>query len=93
MAQNHPIFVYDQNCIDFTTTGMVGDLRPISATFKEEKNGISEVEIRLPYDQLKKWQACKVGNLLQCEVPVRVPPVIQDDEYANTVPIAEVPEV
>lgn len=92
MAQNHPIYVYDQNCIDFTTTGMVGDLRPILATFKEEKNGISEVEIRLPYDELKKWQACRVGNLLQCEVPVRVPPVIENDEYASSVQIGTVTE-
>lgn len=92
MARNHPIYVYDQNCIDFTTTGMVGDLRPIEAIFREEKNGISEVEIRLPYDELKKWQACRVGNLLQCEVPVRVPPVMDGDGYASTVQIGAVQE-
>lgn len=89
MAQNAPIYAFDKDCDDFTTTGLVGDLKPISATFTEEKNGISEVVIKMPYDEYQKWKACKVGNYIQCEVPVRVPPVIDDDEYANTVQIGQ----
>lgn len=81
------IYVYPHDCTDFTTTGMVGDLKPIEATFTEEKNGVSEVVIKMPYDQFKKWQACKVGNIIKCKVPVRVPPVIRDDEYAGTVEV------
>ena len=81
---NKPIYVYPHDCQDFTDTGLVGDLRPTEAEFTEEKNGISEVVIRMPYDQYKKWQACKVGNILRCEVPVRIPPVINDDEYSGT---------
>ena len=81
------IYVYPHDCEDFTTTGLVGDLMPIEATFTEEKNGISEVVIKMPYDQYKKWKACKVGNIIKCKVPVRVPPVIRDDEYAGTVEV------
>lgn len=81
---NKPIYVYPHDCDDFTTTGMVGDLQPLEATFTEEKNSISEVVIRLPYDQFKRWQACKIGNILKCLVPVRVPPVIEDNEYAGS---------
>lgn len=78
------VYVYPYNCEDFTTTGMVGDIRPLEATFTEEKNGVSEVTLRLSYDEYNRWKAFKVGNIIKCEVPVRVPPVIRDDEYANT---------
>lgn len=83
------IYVYPHDCDDYTTTGLVGDLRPIEATFTEEKNGVSEVVIKMPYDQYKKWKACKVGNIIKCEVPVRTPPVIDNDEFANTVDVTE----
>lgn len=82
------IYVFPHDCDDFTTTGLVGDLQPIEATFEEEKNGISQVIIKMPYDQFKKWKACAKGNIIKCAVPVRVPPVIDDDEYADTVEIA-----
>ena len=84
---NNPVYVYPHDCQDFTTTGLVGDLMPLEATFTEEKNGVSEVVIKMPYDQYKKWKACKVGNIIKCKVPVRVPPVINNDEYAGTVEV------
>lgn len=87
MAQKHSIYVYDQDCKDFTTTGLVGDLRPVEATFTEEKNGESQIVIRMLYDDKERWKSVRVGNLIKCEVPVRLPPVIQDDEYANTVEV------
>ena len=83
MARNKPVYVYDKDCDDFTTTGLVGDLKPLSATFHEEKNGLSQVTLRLSYDQYEKWKAAKVGNILKCLVPVRIPPVIANDEYAD----------
>lgn len=89
MAQKHGVYVFPHDCTDFTTTGLVGDLRPIEATFTEEKNGMSEVVIKLPYEQFEKWKACTVGNIIRCEVPVRVPPVINNDEYANTVQVGQ----
>jgi len=85
MAKNTPIFVFDKDCKDFTTTGLTGDLKPVEAVFTEEKNGISEIELKLTYDQYKKWQKCQVGNIVKCKVPVRMPPVIRNDEYADTV--------
>lgn len=88
MAQKHGIYVYSQDCEDFSTTGLVGDLKPLEATFTEVKNGECELVIKLPYDEYKRWQSCKVGNILKCEVPVRIPPVIADDEYANSTEMA-----
>ena len=82
--QTKPVYVFDHDCDDFTTTGLVGDLKPISAVFQEEKNGISQVVLRIPYDQYERWKAAKVGNIIKAEVPVRLPPVIQNDEYADT---------
>ena len=87
MDKNKPVYVYAEDCTDFETTGLVGDLMPIKATFREDKNGISEVEIRMPYDQLEKWKQCQIGRILQCEVPVRVQPVISDDEFAGSVDV------
>ena len=87
MAQNKPVYIYDANCEDFTTTGLVGDIHPVEATFTEEKNGLSEITIKLPYDEYKRWTAARVGNIIKCAVPVRMPPVISDDEFANTVQV------
>ena len=89
MGQKHSIYVYDQSCVDFTTTGLVGDLKPMEAIFTEEKNGEAQVVIKMSYDEFERWKACKVGNILKCEVPVRMPPVIEDDEYANMTDVAE----
>ena len=89
MAENNPIYVYGQDCTDFTTTGLVGDIRPLEATYTEEKNGMAEVVMRIPYDEYERWKAAKVGNYVKCAVPVRIPPVIADDEYANTTQIGQ----
>ena len=90
MAENHHIYVYGQDCTDFATTGLVGDLRPLEAIYTEEKNGEAQVTMRIPYDEFQKWKAAAVGNYIKCEVPVRIPPVISNDEYANTVTVGEV---
>ena len=37
----------------------------------------------------KNMQEKMNGNILKCEVPVRVPPVIDDDEYANKTRVYE----
>lgn len=81
------VYFYPADCTDFTTTGLVGDLQPISGVFTEEKNGMAEVELRLTYDEYNRWRAAKAGNYIKCEVPVRVPPVISEDQYANTVDV------
>lgn len=89
MAQNHPVYLYPQDCKDFSTTGLVGDIRPLEATFTEEKNGEAQVTLRLAYDEYNRWMAAKVGNYIKCEVPVRVPPVVKNDTYANTVDVSK----
>ena len=87
MAQKHGIFVYPHDCKDFSTTGLVGDIKPLRAVFEEEKNGTSEITLRLSYDEFNRWKSFAVGNIIKCEVPVRLPPVIDDDEYANNVEV------
>ena len=87
MAARHGVYVYPKGCMDYTDTGLVGDLRPMEAVFTEEKNGISQIKIRIPYDKDGRWKSAKVGNIIKCEVPVRVPPVISNDEYANSVDV------
>ena len=72
MAKKKGVYVFDKDAQDFTTTGKVGDLRPLSAVFIEEKNGQSEVVIRLPYDKLGKWKAAQKANIIKCQVPVQV---------------------
>lgn len=90
MAENHPVFLYAADCDDFSTTGLVGDIRPLEATFTEEKNGEAQVIMRIPYDEFQRWKAAAVGNYIKCEVPTRIPPAIDDDEYANTTQVGRV---
>lgn len=89
MAEKSGIYVYRPTDTDLSSSGLVGDLKPIAleAVFKEEKNGISQVTLKLPYDEQKRWQACKVGNILKVMVPVRVPPVVKDHEFADKVEV------
>lgn len=87
MDRNKPLYVYPHDCTDFRGTGLVGDLMPQEAVFQEEKNGVSEIVIKMPYDEYQKWKACEMGNIIKAEVPVRVPPVIDNDEYAGTVDV------
>lgn len=89
MAENRPVYLYDKDCTDFTTTGLVGDIKPLEAIYTEEKNGEAQVTLRIPYDEYQRWKAAQIGNFIKCEVPVRVPPAITDDEYANTTKVAE----
>ena len=81
------IYVYPHDCEDFSTTGLVGDINALEATYTEEKNGICEITIKMSYDEYKRWQAFAKGNIIKCLVPVRTPPVIDDDEYANSTEI------
>lgn len=87
MARNKQIFVYAPDCTDFTTTGLVGDLMPIEAQYTEEKNGISEIVIKMPYDEYQKWKAVNNDCIIKAEIPVRVPPAINDDEYVGSVDV------
>ena len=41
------VYVFDYNDVDIDTTGLVGDLQPVECTFYEEKNGESNLSMRL----------------------------------------------
>lgn len=84
------VYVFDYNDVDFDTTGLVGDLQPIECTFYEEKNGESSLTMRLCYDPLHKWAAVKVGSYIKAQVPVRIPPKIINNKYAEEVMIFRV---
>lgn len=81
---HEPIYIYNHDDDDWSNTGLVGDLRPISCVYEEEKNGLSRITMELPYDSLGKYREAKVGRVIKCLVPVRLPPSIDDSEYANT---------
>lgn len=84
------IYVYEHDCTNFTTTGLVGVLNPLECYFEEEKNGSSGLSITMHYDKDDRWKALKVGNIIKAEVPVRVPPVLANGEYLDTVDISYV---
>lgn len=79
------VYVFDHDDVDIDTTGRVGDLQPTECTFFEEKNGESSLSLHLCYDPLNKWAAVKVGSYIKAQVPVRVPPRIVNDVYAEDI--------
>ena len=79
------VYVFDYDDVDIETTGLVGDLQPLECIFDEAKNGESLLTMRLCYDSLDKWKAVKVGNYIKALVPVRVPPKITNNKYAQEV--------
>ena len=74
------IYVYDAKCEDFTSFGLVGALMPTSCVFEEEVNGMSEITLDHPMDDLEKYKALAINSILQVDVPVRTTPEIQDDD-------------
>lgn len=85
MVERSGVYVYAHDDVDITATGLVGDLLPIKCTFTEEKNGKSLIEMQLHYDQWGKWRAVKPGNYIKALVPVRVPPKIVNNLFAESV--------
>lgn len=79
------IYVYAHDASEFVSTGLAGDLRPVSCYFEEEKNGMSQLTMQLHYDEYGKWQQVKVGRYIKAKVPVRTPPNIENNAYANMV--------
>lgn len=79
------VYVYAPDAENFYDSGLCGDLQPEEAIFTEEKNGLSLVNLTLRYDQYGKWKSVQPGCYIKAEVPVRVPPMIVDGDYATTV--------
>ncbi len=62
------IIIYDKNTIDFNTLGLT-TLIPTSCIIKEELNGIYELELTHPYDQLKKFEYLEKENIIFANTP------------------------
>lgn len=73
------IYVYEPKCEDFTNFGLVGTLTPASCVFEEEANGMSEITLEHPMDDLGRYRALEINNLLMVPVPVRTTPEIEED--------------
>lgn len=79
------IYVYPQNCDDFTNFGLVGALTPISCIFEEEANGMSEITLEHPIDAFGRFTALEPNNLLVVDVPVRTTPEINGNKIVTSV--------
>lgn len=79
------IYVYKHDTDSFATTGLAGDLQPTRCYFEEEENGMSQITMTLPYDEFNRWQQVKVGRYIKAKVPVRTPPNIDNNAYAQVV--------
>lgn len=79
------IYVFDQNCDDFTNFGLVGALTPISCFFEEEANGLSEITLEHPIDAIGRYTALKCNNIIMADVPVRTTPEIDGTSIVTSV--------
>lgn len=79
------VYVYDANCEDFTTFGLVGALTPTSCVFEEEANGLSEITLKHPLDELGRYTTLVCGRLLMTNVPVRTTPEINNGSIVTSV--------
>lgn len=82
------ITVYAKDAKDFSDSGLTGEYIPLSATFSEEKNGLSQLNVSAIYEETGRWKSLVVGNIIKAKVPVRVPPVVRNDALASTVVFA-----
>lgn len=79
------IYVFDSRCEDFTTFGLVGALTPESCVFEEAANGMSEITLVHPADDLGKFSALVNHNQILVEVPVRTTPEISGNAIVTSV--------
>lgn len=79
------IYVFDKNCDDFTSFGLVGALTPTSCVFEEEANGMSEITLEHPIDALGRYTALACNNIIMAEVPVRTTPEIDGTSFSTSV--------
>ena len=79
------IYVFDSQCEDFTTFGLVGALTPESCVFEEAANGMSEITLVHPADGLGKFSSLVNHNQILVEVPVRTTPEISGNAIVTSV--------
>lgn len=80
------VYIYDQDCTDFTTLGLCGRLDDAVCDFEEIANGMSEITLEHPLDAMGRHALLVPGRWLKCVVPVRNIPELDEDtaQYVNT---------
>lgn len=73
------IFVYAPDCEDFENIGEAGSLTPISCIPTEIGNGMWDLELVHPIDEMGKWSYLQNGYILVAEAPVRTLPEIGEN--------------
>lgn len=79
------VVVYDKNTTEFNSLGLT-TLIPTSCNIKEELNGVYELELTHPYDELKKFEYLEKENIILANTPngrqpfriYRVVPTLED---------------
>lgn len=80
------IFVFAKDCEAFDTLGLCGPLTPLEGTvFAEEANGLSEVTVRHPIDEIGRWSFLIEDNIVEASVPVRTTPEIVDGVIVTSI--------
>jgi phage minor structural protein len=78
------VYVYDAEGLDTSTTGLCGELVPVSCEHEELAGGLSTITMQHPFDEWGKWQHLEVGNLLKCDVRCRTAPAIDENDLLIT---------
>lgn len=73
------VFVYAPNCENFDNIGEAGSLTPISCVPTEIGNGMWDLELVHPIDEMGKWSYLQNGYIIAAEAPVRTLPEIGED--------------
>ena len=79
------VYVYSWDNTDYSTIGECGALDAISCTFEEVGNGMSEISLMHPIDQLGKYTFLRTGAMLKVNVPVRTTPEIENGAFVTQV--------
>ena len=79
------VYIYDANAEDFSTIGICGELTPVSCTFHEVANGISELTLEHPTDELNRYTCLMENRILKADVPVRTTPEIAAGQYVTVI--------
>lgn len=78
------VYVYDAEGLDTSTTGLCGELVPVSCEHEELAGGLSTITMQHPFDEWGKWRHLEVGNLLKCDVRCRTAPAIDENDLLIT---------
>ena len=78
------VYVYASGADDFDMMGLCGPLTPTRCEFTEKRNGLSQLTLDHPIDEMGRWAALVPGCILKAEVPVRTTPEIDGTALVTT---------